>query len=106
MLILTLATLAALVIAVINGPAQPLPPIPYRLLIFTIGLFSGINGLDASPIEISAINSAWLKTKMVKAKLTPGQIMLDFKVGYFVTVALAVVFVGLAHNMVRISLSS
>lgn len=100
MLILTLATLAALVIAVINGPAHappanPVSPFDIALLGFLVALM----GWMPAPIEISAINSAWLKTKMVKAKLTPGQMMLDFKVGYFVTVALAVVFVVLGMLM-------
>ncbi|MCG9760341.1 MULTISPECIES: divalent metal cation transporter [Pseudoalteromonas] len=93
MIILTISTLMALAIAVNNGPAHPAPtnPIsPYDIAL--LGFLVALMGWMPAPIEISAINSSWLKTKMAKQPLTSSQILLDFKVGYFVTMGLAVVF--------------
>ncbi|MDW7551394.1 divalent metal cation transporter [Pseudoalteromonas sp. McH1-7] len=93
MIILTLSTVSALIIAMINGAAHPSPqtPIsPYDLAL--LGFLVALMGWMPAPIEISAINSSWLKTKISKQTLSHQQIMLDFKVGYFVTLGLAVVF--------------
>ncbi|RXE99053.1 divalent metal cation transporter [Pseudoalteromonas sp. PS5] len=93
MIILTLSTVSALIIAMINGAAHPPPqaPIsPYDLAL--LGFLVALMGWMPAPIEISAINSSWLKTKISKQTLSHQQIMLDFKVGYFVTLGLAVVF--------------
>ncbi|MEJ6473297.1 NRAMP family divalent metal transporter [Pseudoalteromonas piscicida] len=93
MIILTLSTIAALAIAATNGPAHAPPSVPtspYDLAL--LGFLVALMGWMPAPIEISVINSSWLKTKMMKQKLTNKQILLDFKVGYFVTLGLAVVF--------------
>ena len=93
MIILTISTVMALAIAVNNGPAHPAPidPVsPYDIAL--LGFLVALMGWMPAPIEISAINSSWLKTKMAKQPLTSSQILLDFKVGYFVTLGLAVVF--------------
>ena len=93
MIILTISTVMALAIAAHNGPAHPAPidPVsPYDIAL--LGFLVALMGWMPAPIEISAINSSWLKTKMAKQPLTSSQILLDFKVGYFVTLGLAVVF--------------
>lgn len=93
MIVLTISTVMALAIAAHNGPAHPAPidPVsPYDIAL--LGFLVALMGWMPAPIEISAINSSWLKTKMAKQPLTSSQILLDFKVGYFVTLGLAVVF--------------
>ncbi|WP_440057052.1 NRAMP family divalent metal transporter (plasmid) [Pseudoalteromonas sp. T1lg65] len=93
MIALTTATVFALIIALFNGPTHQAPAVPaspYELAL--VGFLVALMGWMPAPIEISAINSSWLKTKLSKQALTRSQILLDFKVGYGVTLVLAVVF--------------
>lgn len=93
MVFLCLATTAALIVAVSNGPAHPAPtvaPSPYELAL--LGFMVALMGWMPAPIEISAINSLWLKTKLKANQLTREQSLFDFNLGYSVTLLLAMMF--------------
>ena len=47
-----------------------------------------------APIEVSSVNSMWLKTQKEQQNITPRS-ALDFNVGYIVTAILAVAFLSL-----------
>jgi Mn2+/Fe2+ NRAMP family transporter len=96
MFVLTLTTLAALAIALQNGPSAPadyVSPSPWQLsaLPFLVALM----GWMPVPIELSAINSLWLRSKQKLTRVTTSDGLFDFNTGYFVAVLLALVFVGL-----------
>jgi len=96
MLLLTLATIAAVLIAVQSGSNAPVDyvgPSPWQLsaLAFIVAMI----GWMPVPIELSAINSLWLRSKQRLLKLTLGEAMFDFNLGYWTAVVLAVFFVSL-----------
>ncbi|QTH72046.1 NRAMP family divalent metal transporter [Pseudoalteromonas xiamenensis] len=96
MVSLTLATLAAFIVALSNGAAHPEPasvPNPYQLAM--LGFLVVLMGWMPAPIEISAINSLWLKAKTRTEAFTLKQGLLDFNTGYMLTAVLAVVFCAL-----------
>ncbi|MFC3034013.1 NRAMP family divalent metal transporter [Pseudoalteromonas fenneropenaei] len=96
MALLTLATLAALAIALANGPANPAPvnpPDPFQLAM--LGFLVVLMGWMPAPIEISAINSLWLKAKARTSALSLHQGLLDFNTGYILTAVLAAIFCAL-----------
>ena len=96
MVILTLFTLIAFIIAVVNGPAHPSPKVetsPYNLAF--LGFMVALMGWMPAPIEISAINSLWLKAKSSSTIFTKSNALFDFKIGYGLTLALAIVFLSL-----------
>ncbi|CCQ12460.1 Mn2+ and Fe2+ transporters of the NRAMP family [Pseudoalteromonas luteoviolacea B = ATCC 29581] len=96
MVLLTLATLAAFIIALTNGAAHPAPaiePNPYQIAM--LGFLVVLMGWMPAPIEISAINSLWLKAKQRTTDLTKSQGLLDFNTGYVLTAVLALVFCAL-----------
>lgn len=96
MIALTLATTIALVIAISNGAAHTppaTPPNPYQLAM--LGFMVVLMGWMPAPIEISAINSLWLKAKTRTEQFTLKQAMTDFNTGYILTAILAVVFCAL-----------
>ncbi|MDP3516351.1 MAG: divalent metal cation transporter [Pseudohongiella sp.] len=96
MLSLTICTFAALFIAWRNGPMAPadfVSPSPWQLS--ALAFIVATMGWMPVPIELSAINSMWLrsKQKLTQVSLTDG--LFDFNLGYFVAVILAVAFVAL-----------
>lgn len=94
--LLTVATLAALVVAINNGPMAPVDyvgPSPYELAM--LGFMVALMGWMPAPIEISAISSLWLKEKQHQQALTKQQGLFDFNLGYWLTAALALVFFSL-----------
>lgn len=96
MIALTLATTVALIIAISNGAAHTppaTPPNPYQLAM--LGFMVVLMGWMPAPIEISAINSLWLKAKTRTEQFTLKQAMTDFNTGYVLTAILAVVFCAL-----------
>ena len=93
---LTVATVSALIIALFQGNAHPTPevmPDPYQLAM--LGFLVVLMGWMPAPIEISAINSLWIKAKCKSATLNYRQGMFDFNLGYGLTALLALVFFAL-----------
>ncbi|CAM3946605.1 divalent metal cation transporter [Pseudoalteromonas byunsanensis] len=96
MLTLTVSTVAALCIAIGQGAANPPPanpPEPFQMAM--LGFLVVLMGWMPAPIEISAINSLWLKAKTRTSALTLKQGLFDFNLGYGLTAILAVVFFSL-----------
>ncbi|WP_040696873.1 NRAMP family divalent metal transporter [Pseudoalteromonas citrea] len=93
---LTLATISALLIALFQGSAHPTPeimPDPYQLAM--LGFLVVLMGWMPAPIEISAINSLWIKAKCKSTTFNFRQGMFDFNLGYGLTALLALVFSAL-----------
>jgi Mn2+/Fe2+ NRAMP family transporter len=96
MICLTVATVSALIIAQFQGSAYPTPekvPDPYQLAM--LGFLVVLMGWMPAPIEISAINSLWVKAKCKTETLNYRQGMFDFNLGYGLTALLALVFFAL-----------
>lgn len=96
MLLLTITTVTAAIIAAKNGAAAApdfVGQSPWQLAM--LGFLVALMGWMPAPIEISAISSLWLKAKQRRHPLTQQQGLFDFNLGYWVTAALALVFVAL-----------
>ncbi len=96
MLLLTVTTAAAAIIAASNGasaPADFVGPSPWQLAM--LGFLVALMGWMPAPIEISAISSLWLKAKLRQQAVSRAQGLFDFNLGYWLTAALALVFVSL-----------
>lgn len=96
MVVLTITTVAAFIIAFNNGPMAPsdyVGPSPYELVM--LSFMVALMGWMPAPIEISALSSLWLKAKQKQEVITKKQGLLDFNVGYWLTAILALVFFGL-----------
>ncbi|MDX1391022.1 MAG: divalent metal cation transporter [Rheinheimera sp.] len=96
MLSLTITTLAAALIAASNGMQAPVDyvgPSPWTLA--SLGFLVALMGWMPAPIEISAISSLWLQAKQRQTHITRAQGLLDFNLGYWLTAALALVFLSL-----------
>lgn len=96
MVSLTLATIVAVVIAWQNQ--QPLPtdfvqPNPYELS--AMAFLVAMMGWMPVPIELSAINSLWLRSKQKLTEVNLRDGLFDFNLGYWVTAFLAVLFLAL-----------
>ncbi len=93
---LTIATLAAVVVA-IGSPVEAVPnfepPSPWSLA--AIGFIVVTMGWMPAPIEISSITSMWLKTQSEQQQVTAKSALFDFNVGYIGTALLAIVFLAL-----------
>lgn len=93
---LTIATVAAVIIAAIKHPeysADFVEKTPWQLaaLPFIVSLL----GWMPAPIEISAINSLWSAEKKKTVDFNTDDALFDFNVGYIGTAILAVFFVAL-----------
>ena len=96
MTLLTVTTVIAAVIAWHNGaqaPAGYVGPSPWTLA--SLGFLVALMGWMPAPIEISAISSLWLQAKQRQTHITRAQGLLDFNLGYWLTAALALVFLSL-----------
>lgn len=96
MVLLTLTTLTAAVIAWQQGmqaPADYVAPSPWQLAY--LGFLVALMGWMPAPIEISAINSLWLKAKQQHQPISLANGLFDFHLGYWSTTALALVFLSL-----------
>ncbi|KOO02800.1 NRAMP family divalent metal transporter [Vibrio nereis] len=96
MAVLTIATLAAVFIA-LGSPVQPMEgfesPSPWTLA--AIGFIVVTMGWMPAPIEISSITSMWLKSQCAQQNVTPRSALFDFNVGYIGTALLAIIFLSL-----------
>lgn len=96
MLTLTVCTFVALFIAWRNGPMAPadfVSPSPWQLSM--LAFIVATMGWMPVPIELSAINSLWLRSKQKLTQVSPSDGLFDFNLGYGVAVVLAVAFVSL-----------
>lgn len=96
MLVLTISTVTALVIAWNNGPMAPpdyVSPSPWQLS--ALAFIVATMGWMPVPIELSAINSMWLRSKQRMTRVSLSDGLFDFNLGYAVAVILAVVFLAL-----------
>jgi Mn2+/Fe2+ NRAMP family transporter len=96
MILLTFTTLIAAAIAWHNGAQAPqgyVGPSPWTLA--SLGFLVALMGWMPAPIEISAISSLWLKAKQRHTHITRAQGLFDFNLGYWLTAALALVFLSL-----------
>jgi len=96
MVLLTITTVAAAIIAFNKGPtaaADFVGPSPWQLMY--LGFLVALMGWMPAPIEISAINSLWLKAKQQHAPVNKKDGLFDFNLGYWSTTALALVFLAL-----------
>nr|WP_051002085.1 divalent metal cation transporter [Idiomarina xiamenensis] len=100
MVILTLITLTALVIAIGNAGTAPLAETaeatslsPWALgsLAFLVALM----GWMPVPIELAAISSLWLTAKRKLTAFSARQALFDFNLGYILTAFLALVFMAM-----------
>ncbi len=96
MVLLTLSTLAAFAIAWQKGMQAPpdyVAPSPWQLAY--LGFLVALMGWMPAPIEVSAINSLWLKAKQQQQPVNLANGLFDFHVGYWSTTVLALVFLAL-----------
>lgn len=96
MLTLTVCTFIALFIAWRNGPMAPadfVSPSPWQLSM--LAFIVATMGWMPVPIELSAINSMWLRSKQKLTSVSASDGLFDFNLGYAVAVVLAVAFVSL-----------
>lgn len=96
LVVLSLSTVLAVIVAAIRGPvAQPgfegPSPWTFASLAFIIALL----GWMPAPIEISALNSMWVKAKGEDRQLDKRAVLFDFNLGYIVSTVLALVFLTL-----------
>lgn len=93
---LTVATVSATFIAASKGSnMQPgfVEPSPWNLA--TLPFLVALIGWMPAPIEISAINSMWIKAKQKLNPANAADTLFDFNVGYATSAILAVFFVAL-----------
>ena len=96
MVALTLATLAAVIIA--SGKPTAISPdfvatSPWNMA--TLGFIVALMGWMPAPLEFSAINSMWISAKVKNDQTTHRQGLIDFNVGFIATSILALLFLAL-----------
>ena len=100
---LTIFTVIALILAL--SKAEPVmiddynSPSPWTLS--ALGFLVVTMGWMPAPIEMSSINSIWLKTQSESKIVTPKAALFDFNVGYIGTTLLAVVFLSLGATLLH-----
>ncbi|WP_010147153.1 NRAMP family divalent metal transporter [Serinicoccus profundi] len=96
MAVLAVSTVAAVVMAASQGPVrQPGFEDPSPWTLATLPFLVAVIGWMPAPIEISALNSLWVKAKANGRRLAVRDVLFDFNLGYTVSTVLAVFFVGL-----------
>ena len=93
---LTLSTFVAFIVALSNGQVHPEPATqisPFSMAM--LGFMVALMGWMPAPIEISAINSLWIKAKNRHKHIDFKQTLFDFKLGYGLTLLLALLFFSL-----------
>ena len=96
MVTLALSTVAAVIMAASQGPVrQPGFEDPSPWTLATLPFLVAVIGWMPAPIEISALNSLWVKAKAQGRRLAVKDVLFDFNTGYVVSTVLAVFFIGL-----------
>lgn len=93
---LTVATIVAVAIAWQQDtppPADFISPSPWELA--ALGFLVAMMGWMPVPIELSAINSLWIRSKQKLMNLSLRDCLFDFNLGYWVTAVLALLFLAL-----------
>ncbi|PNK61762.1 divalent metal cation transporter [Psychrobacter sp. FDAARGOS_221] len=96
MVSLTLATLAAVIIAAGKPTVMTpdfVPMSPWNMA--TLGFIVALMGWMPAPLEFSAINSMWVSAKIKNDHTTHKQGLIDFNVGFISTSILALLFLAL-----------
>ena len=98
MILLAVATLFAFGAALVHGPVAAPEfegPNPWTLVGF--GFIIALLGWMPAPIEVSVMQSLWVQAKQRddNQPMTKREAMVDFNIGYILTMVLAVVFVSL-----------
>ncbi|MGE3275560.1 MAG: NRAMP family divalent metal transporter [Vicinamibacterales bacterium] len=97
MAVLAAATIVAFGAAIVHGPVAPgfVGPSPWQAaaLPFLVALM----GWMPAPIEISVFQSLWIRARDIETgrRTTFDEAKFDFNLGYGLTIALAILFVGL-----------
>lgn len=94
--VLAISTVAAVVMAASHGAVrQPgfVTPSPWNLA--TLPFLVALVGWMPAPIEISALNSMWVKAKGHGRTFATRDVLFDFNTGYTLSMVLAVFFLGL-----------
>ncbi|WP_342371653.1 divalent metal cation transporter [Propioniciclava soli] len=94
--VLALVTVVAVVFAAMAGSQmQPgfVEPSPWNFA--TLGFLIALMGWMPAPIEVSALNSLWIKAKVRDRDANPKDILFDFNVGFVTSAVLALFFVAL-----------
>jgi len=98
-IILTLSTVAAVIVAMMKGSpptaAGFVPPSPWTLASFPFLVF--LLGWMPAPIDLSAWSSLWIfsRSKQTGHFATPRETSIDFYLGYVMTAVLAIAFIAL-----------
>lgn len=93
---LALSSVLAVVMAAAQGPVrQPgfIDPSPWNLA--TLAFLVALIGWMPAPVEVSALNSMWVKAKSQDRRLAVKDVLFDFNLGFVVSSVLAIFFVGL-----------
>ncbi len=94
--VLAISTVAAVIMAASQGAVrQPgfEPPSPWTVA--TLPFLVALVGWMPAPIEISALNSMWVKAKGEGRSVATRDVLFDFNAGYVTSMILAVFFLGL-----------
>lgn len=96
LVLLALSSVVAVVMAAAQGPVrQPgfVDPSPWNLA--TLAFLVALIGWMPAPVEVSALNSMWVKAKAQDRRLSVKDVLFDFNLGFIVSSVLAIFFVGL-----------
>jgi Mn2+/Fe2+ NRAMP family transporter len=96
-LILTISTLFAFVVALIKSDASVLQQQPFEWNVANVAFLIALVGWMPSAIDISVWNSLWTLAKIESTGYRPKlkEVLFDFNVGYLGTVIVALAFLGL-----------
>ncbi|WP_299492800.1 Nramp family divalent metal transporter [uncultured Shewanella sp.] len=92
---LTAAALALNIPSVINSDFVSVSPWQWA----NIGFLVAMMGWMPAPIEVSVWNSLWLIEKQKQMPISKKQALIDFNVGYVLTIILALVFLSLGASV-------
>ena len=102
-LALSILTVAAAILAFTNiPPANVVEPVASPWTLASLGFLISLMGWMPAPVEISAMNSLWNRSKSIaegKARSVKVAIM-DLNIGYVVTSILALVFLSLGAQVI------
>lgn len=96
LVVLSLSTVVAVVMAASQGTVREpgfVDPSPWNLA--TLAFLVALIGWMPAPIEVSALNSLWIRAKAQDRTVRPKDIIFDFNLGFIVSTVLAVIFVAL-----------
>jgi Mn2+/Fe2+ NRAMP family transporter len=96
MISLALTTVAAVVMAALQAPVRQadfVEPSPWNLA--TLAFLVAVIGWMPAPIEVSALNSLWVRAKQQDRRLVLKDVLFDFNLGYLTSTVLAMFFLAL-----------